>query len=369
LRPQQVLDAMQEYYQQYNACGGRVKYDWGRKVDEKVAATRKNILKFLGKSEKEYACAFTLNTTYGLNLLMSQLPKNRYSQITTSDIEHNSVFLPAITTSKRLGISRNLLERSADGSLQYNDNDIENAVVFLNTTSNIDGRNLLNAKKLTEDTHAKGGIVILDGAQSMAHNPEVLENVDYDAVCFAGHKMYGPSIGIMVVKKSLVKQLDLYMLGGGTVQDVQRDDYTLIQDDVGSHLELGLQDFAGIIGLNAALEWMPKYKPEGKNWREQQEGLAKQLFEGLSEIPSVRLLNEQPSTITSFYSEKIDAHRLAIFISAQGMMARSGYFCCHYYLDASKKLPPMLRLSLGLNNTEAQIEKVVDTIKTIIERS
>jgi selenocysteine lyase/cysteine desulfurase len=96
-------------------------------------------------------------------------------------------------------------------------------------------------------------VVILDGAQSTAHNPEVLDGVDYDALCFAGHKMYGPSIGIIVAKKELVKELDLYLLGGGTVQDVQHDSYTLLPEDIGSHLELGLQDFAGIIGLDAGI--------------------------------------------------------------------------------------------------------------------
>jgi selenocysteine lyase/cysteine desulfurase len=112
-----------------------------------------------------------------------------------------------------------------------------------------------------------------------------------------------------------------------------------------------------------------KYKPEGKDGLKQQEGTCLSNLTGFRAIPSVTLLNEQPSTIISFYSDKVDAHRLAIFLSAQGMMARSGYFCCHYYLDASKKMPPMLRLSLGLNNTEAQINKVIETIGTIVKRS
>lgn len=368
IRPQQVIETMQTYYHEYNACGGRVKYQWGRKVDEEIENARKNLLKYLGKSDREYICAFTLNTTYGLNLLLAQLPSGKYNQIITSDIEHNSVFLPTITAAKRLGINRRVLSRSQDGSLEYEKDNLNKAVVVLNSTSNIDGRNLLNSKDIADDVHKTGGILILDGAQSLAHEPEILKGIDYDAICFSGHKMYGPSIGVIVAKKDLVQDLDIGLIGGGTVQDVQEDSYTLVRGDEASHLELGLQDFAGIIGLNEALNWMQSYRPEGKPARAQQEYIAKLLYEGINDTPSLTVLNNAPSSILSFYSDKIDSHRLAVFLSEQGIMARSGYFCCHYYLNAKLKLPPLLRLSIGLNNTEDEVNKLINTIKLIVDR-
>jgi len=91
------------------------------------------------------------------------------------------------------------------------------------------------------------------------------------------------------------------------------------------------------------------------------------MFDGLSNIKDLVILNKEPSTVISFYTPNIDSHRLATFLSAQGIMARSGYFCCHYYLLEKKKLPPMLRLSIGLHNTESDIEKVIQTIKQITE--
>ena len=139
LRPKQVVDAVNEYYLEYNACGGRVKYDWGIKVDEKILATRRALLKLAGKSERDYVCAFTLNTTYGLNLLLSQLPLNTYQQIVTSEIEHNSVFLPSITWAKKLGLKRLVLQREPDGTLLYEPKDLEKSVVVVNTASNVNG--------------------------------------------------------------------------------------------------------------------------------------------------------------------------------------------------------------------------------------
>lgn len=80
LRPQPVIDALNDYYLHYNACGERVKYEWGRKVDDHVAATRQAILDAFKFSSKHYVASFTLNTTYGLNLLLAQLPRGRYKQ-------------------------------------------------------------------------------------------------------------------------------------------------------------------------------------------------------------------------------------------------------------------------------------------------
>lgn len=366
LRPQPVIDAVNEYYLEYNACGERVKYDWGIKVDEKIEATRQKLLKLAGKSERDYVCAFTLNTTYGINLILSQLPTKTYRRIVTSEVEHNSVFLPSITWAKHFGMDRVVLGREPDGSLPYGIKDLDKAVVVVNTTSNVNGVNLVNAKQLADDTHQAGGIIILDGAQTMGHNPESIKDVDYDALCFSGHKMYGPSIGVIIIKKQLLEKLDLSFIGGGTVEDVQLDSYTLLRDDLASHLEAGLQNFSGIIGLGAAVDWQKAYRPEGKSPLEHQAFLAEKLFAGLSEIPSVQLINQTPGSITSFYTDKIDAHKLAIYISARGVMARSGYFCCHYWLDAKQHLPPLLRLSIGLNNTEAQVDETLATLTKII---
>src|SRR5665647_1257995 len=70
LRPQPVIDSLNDYYQNYNACGGRVKYKWGQKVDSQVEATRELVIDYLGVSSKDYVCSFTLNTTYGINLVL-----------------------------------------------------------------------------------------------------------------------------------------------------------------------------------------------------------------------------------------------------------------------------------------------------------
>lgn len=366
LRPTPVIEALEEYYKKFNSCGERVKYKWGHEVDNRVDAARELVIEFLELPQKDYACSFTLNTTYGLNLILSQLPSGDFKQIITSEIEHNSVFLSTIELAKRLVIPRSVLERDADGKLVYTQNDLKNAIVVVNATSNIDGRLLLNIHELINDTHKNNGIVIIDGAQTIAHHHELLVGCNADAICFSAHKLYSSSLGVVVAKKSLLKILNKTFIGGGMVSSVSSDSYDLVgEDHIHSWLEPGLQAFGEIIALKKALEWLRQVKPGGQSPSDFMAKLSKQLFDGLSTIKSLKIINKNPAPVISFYSSKIDAHRLAVFLSASGIMARSGYFCCHYYLKDKLNLPPLLRLSIGLHTTEDDIAKTIEAIKKI----
>lgn len=367
LRPQQVVDAVNEYYCKYNSCGGRVKYEWGLKTDERIQETRDRILKLLDKSSSDYVVAFTLNTSYGINLILSQLSP-KYEKIITSEIEHNSVFLPTMEAAKRLGMQRLVLERDENGALQYSADDLSRAVVVLNSMSNIDGRPLSNLKTITQDVHSGEGIILVDAAQGIGHGLNLIKDCDYDALFFSGHKFYAPSVGVIVIKRSLLLNLDFRFVGGGTVEDVEKDSYKLVSspENLSDRLEIGLQDFAAIIGLGESIKWQESYKPEGVSRDKHQSMISELLFNGLKEIPSLKIINSKPSPIISFYTEKIDAHRLAIFLSSQNIMVRSGYFCCHYYLKNVMKYPPLVRISLGLHNTKEQVEKFLEVLKAIL---
>lgn len=365
MRPTPVVAALTEYYKNYNACGGRVKYEWGQKVDGLVEETRELVLDYLGLSEKDYVCSFTLNTSYGLNLILNQLPINQYNQVVTSEIEHNSVFLTTIELAKRLDVPRLVLERKDDGFLIYEKSQLEKSVIVVNAVSNIDARTLKNIKELIADAHKVGGIVIIDAAQAMGNSHDILQSCGADAICFSAHKMYAASFGGIIISKKLLKSLDLRIVGGGMVTAVRQDDYDIIESDMASWLEPGLQAYGEIITLNAAIKWKKSLKIDGQKPVDYVKKLSTQLFDGLSEIPGINIINNSASPVISFYFDKIDAHRLAVFLSSGGIMARSGYFCCHYYLIEKKNYPPLLRLSIGLHNTPEDIQKTIDAIKRI----
>lgn len=367
LRPQPVIDAMTEYFTEYNACGGRVKYAWGRRVDEQVAGTRQAVLDLLRLSARSHAVSFTQNTTYGLNLLLQQLPLGRYGQVVTSRIEHNSVFLPTMTAARRLGVPRVVLERAADGALLYETANLERAVVVVNAASNIDGRRLKNLAELVRDTHDRGGIVIVDAAQAIAHDHTLLDGTGADALCFSGHKMYGASLGVVVARRELLSSLEVSFIGGGMVKDVREDSYDLVPDEPGALLEPGLQAWGEIIALRRAIEWMASVRPGGRTPAEHVGALSILMYDGLRDIPGLTLLGDGPSPVISVYAPKQDSHRLAVFLSQSGIMARSGYFCAHHYLKEQLGLPPLLRFSLGLHSTAADIEQAHDTLARLMK--
>ena len=108
LRPRPVIDALNNYYERFNSCGERVKYPWGAETDRRVNGTREALLRYLKLSKRHYFVSFTLNTTYGINLILSQLDGSRFDFVVTSDIEHNSPFLSTMSFARRWGLSARL---------------------------------------------------------------------------------------------------------------------------------------------------------------------------------------------------------------------------------------------------------------------
>jgi selenocysteine lyase/cysteine desulfurase len=368
MRPQPVIDAVTGYYTAYNACGGRVRYAWGTRVDEEVARTREAVLELLALSARTHSVSFTQNTTLGLNLLLHQLPHDRFDRIVTSEIEHNSVFLPTMTAARRLGITRIVVQRSADGALLYRPEQLERAVVVVSAASNIDGRLLVNITDLVRDTHKRGGIVIIDAAQAMAHNSSLLQKTDADAVCFSAHKMYGASLGVVVAKHTLLRSLEPSIVGGGMVSAVRVDSFDLAADDPASLLEPGLQAWGEIIALRAAIDWLDTVRPGGVSPAGHMVALTERMHTGLAAIPRLELITRSPaSAVLSVHAPGIDSHRLAIFLSRSGVMARSGYFCAHYYLREVRQLPPLLRFSLGLHTTESDVDRCLDALSRLVK--
>lgn len=360
LRPKPVIAAIHEYFTEYNSCGGRVKYDWGIKVDAAIDESKSLILSHLKKSPKEYSVAFTLNTTTGLNLILNQL-RPEYDQVITTEIEHNSVFLPSIALAKRLGCERLVLKREENGSVLFQKSEIKKAIFIANNVSNIDGRLLSNLKEIVDELHSKHGIAVIDAAQGIWYGKEELCNTDFDALAFSSHKLYGPSLGIIVIKNALLDSLNITHLGGGMVDDVGRDSFTLLSDDhLSTRLELGLQDYAGIVGLHSALQWIKK-----ESSLLDQNELYEEVYTWLKKQPHIHVINETPTPIISFYSDKVDSHKLAIYLSGQKVMTRSGYFCCHYYLKHVRNLPPLLRISFGAHNTKEQVVTLIRILETI----
>lgn len=367
LRPRPVIDAINDYYIEHNSCGERVKYKWGMITDEKVEETRSLVLKYLGLKPKKYTVSFTLNTTYGINILLNQLKPEYFSKVMTSEIEHNSPFLATMAFSERTSVPREVMARNDDGTICVSDYDFADAVVVVNCASNFDGRKLSNLSELVKAVHNAGGIIIIDAAQAMAHSVDVLKGIEVDAICFSAHKLYAPSLGVIVWRDELAEKMSVGFVGGGMVDDVQLDSYALSAEGKEhryTRFEAGLQAWGEIIGLGAAIKWLNDLSKN--DWRIFEHNY-KDLYEFLSKSEKVHLVNHEANPTMSFYVEGLDSHLLGAALSRENIMARTGYFCVHYYLDHVLGLPPLMRFSLGLHNRPEDIDIVKNVMEKILK--
>lgn len=366
LRPRPVIDALNRYYTEHNSCGERVKYAWGKRTDEIVEGARLHALKYLKLKSKDYFTSFTLNTTYGINLILNQLKADSFEKVITSEIEHNSVFLPTMRFAERYDIPREIMKRRADGGIEISDYDFTNSLVVVNAVSNIDGRELVNLKDLVKVVHKAGGVIIIDAAQALAHNHELLQKTEADAICSSAHKMYGASLGVIIARRDLIPKLTANFIGGGMVDDVHEDEYFLSAknpDHAYTIFESGLQAWGEIVAFDAALTWLEGLS---KSDKAQMHDNCQRIFDFLQSQPRVHLMNKTATPTFSFYIDGLDSHLVGEALSDEGIMARTGYFCVHYYLGQVLKVPPMIRFSLGYHVREADVDKVIKTMERML---
>lgn len=369
LKPRQVTEAMNEYYEKYPACAGRSMHKLGSMATEKYREARKIIAKFIGTGKPEEV-VFTRNTTESINLVAHSLKLKKGDVVITTDKEHNSNLLPWQVMPKkgvrhRIVFSRSDMTFDMEAFEKSMNKDVK--LVSMVHTSNLDGYTL-PAKEIIKISHDFGALVLLDGAQSVPHKDVNVKKLDVDFLAFSGHKMLGPSgTGVLYGKYHLLDNLSPFMLGGDTVQSTTYDSYTLLKPP--EKFEAGLQNYAGAIGMAAAAEYLER---AGKGNIEKHEAeLNRLITDEISGIRGLEIIgppsHEMRSGIISFSVKGMDAHSIAVMLDeAANIMIRSGQHCVHSWFNAHK-IEGSARASLYLYNTKEEAEAFSETLKKIIQ--
>jgi cysteine desulfurase/selenocysteine lyase len=371
LKPKQVVEKMEQYYYEYPACGGRSNHRLAKKVTDECNNTRTSLRKFINaKSDKEII--FTRNTTEGINLLAKSFQFRKDDVIISTDKEHNSNLLPWQMIAREKGLRRERISTkngfdmtSFEQILKKAKANANRTFVSIVHTSNMDGTTL-PIKEIINTAHAYGAVVMLDGAQSVPHNPIDVKKFDIDFLAFSGHKMLGPSgTGILYGKEELLKKLSTYNVGGDTVNDTTYDSAEFA--DIPERFEAGLQDYGGIIGLGAAVEYLKRYIDD---IHEHELKLNKILTEGLKH--QVDILGPEDSKlrsgIFSFNAKnKMEHHEVALMLdNYANIMVRSGRHCVHSWFN-DNKIDGSVRASTYLYNTEEEAKQFVEKLKEVLK--
>ncbi|MEM2916658.1 MAG: cysteine desulfurase [Candidatus Woesearchaeota archaeon] len=359
LRPRIVIEKMQEYYNKYPACAGRSWHEWGQKVTEEIKKARTIAQKFFNARSPD-EIIFTKNTTEGINLVANCLElKNK--KVIISDKEHNSNLLPWQKLAKT-GIK---FETAKFGDMEDLKKKINGAgLVSMTMTSNADGTSI-PAKEIIEIAHKNGALVLLDAAQSAPHQEINVKKLDADFLACSGHKMLGPSgTGILYGKKELLDKMPQFMVGGETVKD---STYTTSEPEKAPEkFEAGLQNYSGIIGLGAAMDYLKKIGLDEIHRHEI--ALNKKITDAIGD--KVQLIGpkdaEKRSGIFSFNINKMNPHDVSMLLSkSHNIMTRSGMHCVHSWFHANN-LPGSCRASLYLYNTEEECDVFIEAVKKLL---
>jgi cysteine desulfurase/selenocysteine lyase len=361
LRPQAVIDAVTAYYTEYPACGERSLHRLGQRVDAEVSLAREAARRLLGAKRVE-EIVFTQNTTHAINLVALCFPFAGGDVVVTSDQEHNSNLLPWQQLS-RAGVQHQAVPF---GNLEALRAALTERVklVSMVMTSNLDGASI-DAKRTVQVAHDAGIPVLLDAAQAAPHQEIDVRSLDVDFLACSGHKMMGPSgTGILYGKRQWLERLRPTLVGGGTVTDSTLQAATYA--DVPERFEAGLQNYAGIIGLRAAIEYLERIGRAEIQAHEHR--LTRQLHEGLARYDDIRIFGPPPegrTGITSFAFEGIDVHDVCMLLDrSAGIAVRSGRHCVHSWFNAHH-VEGTVRASLYLYNTEQEVAAFLQALAKV----
>lgn len=368
LRPQAVIDAINRYYVEYPACGGRSMHRLAERVTQEVDLARKGIARLLNTNRKE-EIVFTRNATEGINLVAHSLGLKRSDEVIISDKEHNSNLIPWQILRDRVGIKLKVIQSLPDNLFNLDEykNNLTSCtkLVAVGMTSNLDGTTSPSGE-IIKCAHKNGSLVLLDAAQTIPHQKVDVRSLDVDFLAFSGHKMLGPSgTGILYGKYNLLERLAPFLVGGETVFSTTYHDHKFLPPP--EKFEAGLQDYAGIIGLSAAADYLQKVS---FSFIQQQEHLINEYITNeIGSIPRIKIIGPANANlrggIVSFYLDGVDSHQIAIMLDQmESVLVRSGQHCVHSWFN-SHNMNGSVRASFYFYNTLEEAQKFVACLQKI----
>lgn len=372
-RPDVVLEAEMEFYKKYNANPLRGLYSLGIEATDHYEEARECVAKFIhAASAKEII--FTRNATESLNLVaysygLSHLREG--DEIVVSILEHHSNQLPWRMVAEKTGAVVKYLECDRQGHISDADLQVafseKTKLVAVTQVSNVLGVRT-PIEKIVTLAKKSGAVVVLDAAQSTPHMEVDVQKLGVDFLAFSGHKLMAPmGIGVLYGKKELLEVMPPFLTGGEMIQTVTRD--KVVYAELPHKFEAGTVNGAGAWALAAAIRYLQQIGFE--QIQKQELLLTTQLMEGMRDIPYIHIQgSEDPKEhngIVSFTMDGVHPHDVSSVLDADGIAVRAGHHCAQPLMQQLNVMSTT-RASLYLYNTQEDIEKLLESLKTIRRR-
>ena len=366
-KPIQVIKAVEEFYQKYNANPHRGAYSLSVEATEQYENTRTKIAKFINAKHRE-EIIFSKNSTESLNLIaysygLDNLKKD--DEVVISIMEHHSNLKKKKKMTKQTGSKLNYMY--INENYEITDEEIENKItdktkiVGITHVSNVLGT-INNVKKIIKYAHKKGAVVIVDASQSIPHMKIDVQDLDADFLVFSGHKMLAPlGIGVLYGKREILNKMTPFLMGGDMIEYVYEQETTFAP--LPNKFEAGTQNVEGVIGLGAAIDYI-----ENLGYDKIQEieheviSYARQELSKLDYLTLYTTPNEENhSSVISFNIKGVHPHDVASILDSEGVCVRSGNHCAQP-LMRFLGIDSTCRASFYIYNTKEDVDKLVKAL-------
>jgi cysteine desulfurase/selenocysteine lyase len=364
-KPRAVIQAITDYYERDNANVHRAAHALADRATRSFEASREKVRELIN-AEHAAEVIFTRGTTEAINLVANTLTPqiSAGAEILISVMEHHANIVPWQMLCQRTGARLVACDIHDDGDL-----DLEHfhtllsertAVVAVGHVSNALGT-VNPVAEITRAAHDAGALVLLDGAQALAHFEVDVQALDCDFYAFSGHKMFGPTgIGALYGKRSLLEELPPWQGGGEMIERVTIEASTY--QGLPYRFEAGTPDIAGAVGFGAAVDYLRRLPRQAL--LEQERDLVAHAVSGLKQMPGVRLIGEprERIAIVSFLVEGSHPNDIGTLLDQQGVAVRTGHHCAMPLMERLG-VPGTVRAAFSLYNCRGDVDALLKGVE------
>jgi cysteine desulfurase/selenocysteine lyase len=379
-KPRQVVEAMVDEYYNVNANVHRGVHFLSQQATDLHEASRETVRRFINaRSTNEIL--FTRGTTESINLLafsFGEAMVKEGDEVVVSTMEHHSNIVPWQMMCGRKGAQLRVIPMTDEGELRMDAlKELlteRTRIVCVTQMSNVLGT-VNPVKEVVKLAHERGIPVLVDGAQSVPHQPVDVQELDCDFFAFSGHKVYGPTgVGVLYGKEEWLEKLPPYQGGGEMIQNVTFEKTTY--NGLPYKFEAGTPDYVATHGLAKALEYVSGLGMENIAAHEQE--LMHYALQRLNEIEGMRIFGSLPpapekgeeslapvrGAVISFLVGNIHHLDMGTLLDRLGIAVRTGHHCAEP-LMRRLGIEGTVRASFALYNTKEEVDVLVEGIERV----
>jgi len=367
-KPRSVIEATERYYAEQNANIHRAVHYLSEQASALYEQAREKAAALLGVADARQI-VFVRGATEAINLVASSWGRTSLlpgDEVLISAMEHHANIVPWQLICAERGAKLRVLPMDRRGELE-----LEAAagligprtrMVALTHVSNSLGT-INPVREITRMAHAKGAVVLIDGAQALPHGPVDVEDLGCDFYAVSGHKMFGPTgAGILYGRAELLDAMPPYQGGGDMIRSVTFEKTTFAP--IPGKFEAGTPDIAGVVGLGAAIDWMRTVPWDAVAVHEAD--LLAYAMEQICDVPGVTLVGTaaHKAPVVSFVMEGVHAHDIGTIVDQEGVAVRTGHHCTQPVMDFFG-VAATTRASFALYNTREDVDALARALRKV----